>query len=517
MPYLTHKNRSPSDDVNLDPFSPFNMSCCNPILITGASYTQFVSAVFKIEFSFRRHEEIVCRGYSEYKISCEDSGPKVVDVIAGVAFVVVAVAADQAKGISIVKERSKCEGEGKVKVENVALERKVGLLSSIGLIVGIIIGSGIFISPTGVAEGAGSVGLSLILWGIGGIITLLVVVAVINITSVRLAANIQVIFLIAKVLALVIIIIGGIVNMINGKLEYIQSGFDGTSTNPGQIMLGLYSAMFAYDGWNNLNFVMDEVINPAWTLPMAMYIGMPLVIVLYMLTNVSYLTVMDVPTLVNSPAVAMTWAERVIPQVSWLIPVSVAMSAFGGFNGSIFTVGRLFYTAAKGGHMPKIVSYIHIKRITPMPAIMITTFFTIFYSLLGQVTALIDFLSFAIWLFYGVTMTTFLVMRFKEPFRSMTRPYKAPIVFPIIVLLFSVAMVVIPIATAPQIEFLYATVIMLAGFIFYFPFIYFKVKVPCMNKVTCFLQLLMQVVPPGDLSEDDHDNDITSTKSAKTD
>ena len=50
------------------------------------------------------------------------------------------VAADQAKGISIVKERSKCEGDGKVKVENVALERKVGLLSSIGLIVGIIIG-----------------------------------------------------------------------------------------------------------------------------------------------------------------------------------------------------------------------------------------------------------------------------------------------------------------------------------------------------------------------------------------
>ena len=45
---------------------------------------------------------------------------------------------------------------------------------------------------------------------------------------------------------------------------------------------------------------------------MAMYIGMPLVIVLYMLTNVSYLTVMDVPTLVNSPAVAMVIKQRAI-------------------------------------------------------------------------------------------------------------------------------------------------------------------------------------------------------------
>ncbi|KAK2151453.1 hypothetical protein LSH36_362g01000 [Paralvinella palmiformis] len=400
-----------------------------------------------------------------------------------------------------------------VEPEQVVLEKKVGLLGSIGLVVGVIIGSGIFISPTGVAEGAGSVGLSLVLWAVGGLVTmfaglsmaelgtmitksggeyiyikmtlcdwlaylwtwsqcyllkpatqavvsitcaeyilvpifqdecgappeaytkmlaavLVLMIALMNVWSVRLAASVQFVFTVAKVIALCIIIVGGMVNMANGKLEYLKTGFEGTNTNPGQIMLGLYSAMFAYDGWNNLNAVIEEVINPAWTLPVSMYIGIPLITILYMLTNISYFTVMNVDGLLDSDAVAMTWAKAVIPSVSWIIPLSVAMSTFGGVNGGFFAVGRLYYTAARESHQPQILSYIQVKRLTPMPAMIVNV----------------------------------------------------PFVFPLVVFIFSVAMVIIPIATAPQMEFLYATIVMLAGFIFYFPFVLCRVKPTCMNN-----------------------------------
>ena len=60
--------------------------------------------------------------------------------------------------------------------------------------------------------------------------------------------------------------------------------------------------------------------------------------------------------------------------------------------------------------------------------------------------------------------------------------FQVPFVFPLVVFIFSVAMVIIPIATAPQMEFLYATIVMLAGFIFYFPFVLCRVKPTCMSK-----------------------------------
>ena len=77
------------------------------------------------------------------------------------------------------------------------------------------------------------------------------------------------------------------------------------NSNP---ILGLWS----YDGWNQLNFVMEELQKPTKNLPLAILLGIPLVTLLYVLVNLSYLTVMSPAAIVSSPAVAVAWSRPVL-------------------------------------------------------------------------------------------------------------------------------------------------------------------------------------------------------------
>lgn len=70
---------------------------------------------------------------------------------------------------------TKKEGNGKNGEKDggtVHLRREIGLLSAVSLIIGTVVGSGIFIAPKGVLMNSGSVGLSLLVWGLCGILSL---------------------------------------------------------------------------------------------------------------------------------------------------------------------------------------------------------------------------------------------------------------------------------------------------------------------------------------------------------
>lgn len=89
--------------------------------------------------------------------------------------------------------------------------------------------------------------------------------------------------------------------------------------------------------------------------------------------------------------------------------------------------------------------------------------------LYGTIDSLIDFFSFTAWIFYGGAMLALLVMRYTKP--NYPRPYKVPIIIPVLVLVISSYLVVAPIIDKPQIEYLYAVFFILAGLIFYVPFV----------------------------------------------
>lgn len=87
----------------------------------------------------------------------------------------------------------------------------------------------------------------------------------------------------------------------------------------------------------------------------------------------------------------------------------------------------------------------------------------------GTIDSLIDFFSFTAWIFYGGAMFALIVMRYTKP--NYPRPYKVPIIIPYVVLIISVYLVIGPIIDKPQIEYLYAVLFILAGLVFYIPFV----------------------------------------------
>nr|XP_040060127.1 b(0,+)-type amino acid transporter 1-like isoform X1 [Gasterosteus aculeatus aculeatus] len=472
---------------------------------------------------------------------------------------------------------SESETKDKQPVKATVLQKDVGLLSGICLIVGTMIGSGIFISPKAVLLFSGAVGPCLLIWAFCGVLATLgalcyaelgtmitksggeysylmeafgpivaylyswttimvlkpsslaiitlsfaeyssspfypgctpplvvtkclsaaaiILIVSVNCLSVKLASYVQNIFTLAKLLIILVIIVAGIVMLAKGNTENLSNAFVGTSSSFGAIGLAFYNVLWAYGGWNQLNFITEELKQPSRNLPLAILIAIPLVSVCYVLVNVAYFTVMTASELLLSPAVALTFGDRVLYPVSWIVPLFVVFSTFGSANGSCFTAGRLAYVSGREGHMVKILSYISLKRYSPAPALMFNGFLALIYIIPADINTLINYFSFAQWVFYGLTALGLIVMRFTR--KELHRPVKVPIVIPGLIVLVSFYLVLAPIIDKPEMEYLYCAVFIFSGLLLYYPFVYRKVNWACklMRPITMHLQLLMEVVPP---------------------
>nr|CAH0112575.1 unnamed protein product [Daphnia galeata] len=330
--------------------------------------------------------------------------------------------------------------------------------------------------------------------------TLTRLLAALCICNVKLATKVQNIFTAAKLVAIAIIIAGGLYMIGIGNTQYLSQGFEGSTTSFGDIATAFYSGLWAYDGWNNLNYVTEELKNPFVNLPRSIMIGIPLTTACYVLVNVAYLAVLSPTEMMQSEAVAVTFGTRALGTLAWLMPLAVCISCFGSANGTLFVGGRLCYVASREGHLVDVLSYVHIRRLTPSPALLFNSAVALMMIIPGDIASLIDFFSFTAWIFYGAAMLALIVMRFTK--KDAPRPYKVPIIIPVIVLIISVYLVIGPIVDNPKIEYLYATLFILAGFLLYVPFVYYKKVLPGMSYVTTFLQLLLEVAPSTAIAED---------------
>jgi len=328
------------------------------------------------------------------------------------------------------------------------------------------------------------------------------VVTFINCWSVSLATSVQNVFCSCKLVAVAIIIGGGMYKIGEGGYEHVATGFKGTTTSVGNIATAFYSGLWAYDGWNNLNYVTEEIVNPSVNLPLSIGIAIPLVTICYVLVNISYLTVMSPSEMLVSDAVAVTFGNRILGPMAWLMPLSVAISTFGSANGTIFAAGRLCYVASREGHLVDVLSFVHIKKLTPAPALLFHAVTALAMVLSGDIEGLIDFFSFTVWIFYGMSMLALIVLRYKCP--KMHRPYKVPIVIPIIVLIISVYLVIAPIIDNPQIEYMYSIMFMVVGALLYLPFVHFGYVFTFMDKLTSFLQLILRIAPPCGIADEEY-------------
>uniref|UniRef100_H3AUZ7 b(0,+)-type amino acid transporter 1 n=1 Tax=Latimeria chalumnae TaxID=7897 RepID=H3AUZ7_LATCH len=461
-----------------------------------------------------------------------------------------------------------------VKETSTSLQKQIGLISGICLIVGTMIGSGIFISPKSVLSNVDAVGPCLIIWAASGVLATLgalcytelgtmitksggeyvyileafgqipaflyswttimvvkpssfaiitlsfaqyaatpfypgceppsivtkclaaasiIIITMVNSLSVKLANYVQNFFTAAKLVIVAVIIIAGIVLIGQGKTQNLTNTFEGAKVSFGSIGLAFYSGLWAYDGWNQLNYITEELKNPYRNLPLSIIIGIPLVTFCYILVNVAYFTVMTGTELLRSPAVAVTFGDRVLYSFSWIIPVFVAFSTFGAANGSCFTAGRITYVAGREGHMVKILSYISVERLTPAPALVFNAVFhLLLYVLLHDSLHMVS----VFWV-YGAGSFISLVL---NRFTVVGRVLKVPIVIPILMVIISVYLVLAPIIDLPELEYLYCAIFIFSGLFLYLFFVHFKFgwirKI--MRPLTIYLQMLLEVVPAED-------------------
>ncbi|KAK0512739.1 hypothetical protein JMJ35_004756 [Cladonia borealis] len=425
-------------------------------------------------------------------------------------------------------------------------------LNGLSLVVGLIIGSGIFSSPAQVNINAGSYGASLVVWTVAGILAWtgaasyaelggaiplnggaqiylskifgewagflftwcavfvlkpgsaaiiaiiggeyvvraavgpdadnasawinkgmalagMTLVVLFNCISTKLATRMGDIFMFFKFFALFGITITGIVVAATGftwdgepNTDWKTTGwFDGTSTDPSNWAVALYAGLWAFDGWDNTNYVVGEFVHPHRDLPRVIHTAMPLVILSYLLASVAYIFVLPISVIQSSNTIAVQFGSVVFGRIgSLVLAIIVAGSCFGALNAMTFTSGRLVYAAGKEGFLPGFLGHIGMPGMreptnrlqrrswasktftrligdneggfgfTPINAMLFNAILCAAYIVVGEFGTLVTFYGVAGYTFYFVTVLGLIVLRVREPY--LERPYRTWISTPII-------------------------------------------------------------------------------------
>lgn len=98
-------------------------------------------------------------------------------------------------------------------------------------------------------------------------------------------------------------------------------------------------------------------------------IAIPIVTAIFVLMNLAYMTVLSTSEMLNAPAVAVEFGNKVLGPFGFIIPLGVALSTFGCVLGIQFGTTRICSVAGSEGHFLEPMSYLHVKRATPAPAV----------------------------------------------------------------------------------------------------------------------------------------------------
>jgi APA family basic amino acid/polyamine antiporter len=207
----------------------------------------------------------------------------------------------------------------------------------------------------------------------------------------------------------------------------------GTLTLVGVAMVG---SLFAMDAWNNVTFTAGEVKKPSRDLPLSLALGTGIVVLLYTLANVAYLRVLPLSgnphgATVLARGIEYAADERVGTAVAQMIfgpagaivmALAILVSTFGCNNGLILSGARIYYAMAKDGLFFRVVGRVN-RRHAPAAALIVQCLWASLLCLSGTYSQLLDFLIFAVVIFYILTLAGLFLLRWKRP--EMDRPYRA--------------------------------------------------------------------------------------------
>ena len=284
------------------------------------------------------------------------------------------------------------------------------------------------------------------LTGYGGVDPRIVAVAAIallsaiNYVGVKPGSRLLNIFVMLKVGALAVLILCAWSG--TGATDWATTGRNDAATS-GFIAFGaaLIPILFTYGGWQQANYVAEEIRDPERWLPRSLIIGTVVVVVIYLLVNVAYLRALGLNGLAATTTPSSDAAGRWFGSFGErFVAGAIAISTFGFLDLCILAATRVYYAMAKDRAFLPAVARLHPKYQTPSTAIVLQSTWAILLVLTGKYDDLLNTVVFADWIFFGLTVAGLFVLRKKLPASS---GFKTP-GYPVLPALFVIiAMVVV--------------------------------------------------------------------------
>jgi APA family basic amino acid/polyamine antiporter len=195
----------------------------------------------------------------------------------------------------------------------------------------------------------------------------IILLSVINYVGVQAGSAVQTGFTIAKLAAIVAILIAVVVM----PPRHVPSGMEANvSHGVRDFILAISAGLFAFGGWHQVTYAAGETHNPEKTIPRALLIGMAIVTLAYLSLNAAYLHVLPLTTVLNSPHIAADAASVLVgPRAAMIVAGLVIVSAFGGLSGTILQGPRVYYALAQDGLAWRAMGVAHPRFQTPHIAI----------------------------------------------------------------------------------------------------------------------------------------------------
>ena len=396
------------------------------------------------------------------------------------------------------------------------LVRGLGPLAALMLVAGAVIGTGIFVSPSIVAREVGAPGLSLLVWGVCGVLALagglcfaelgaaiprsggtyaflyrafgqrwlpflfgwsmfavvltgvmaavatafaiyaghflgrvmpygiwtqravaigcIVFLTAMNVVGVRVGGRIQVVFTLAKITGVVLLIGAGLaLGEGTGGFAPVLPG-TGSGETIAAFGIAMIVALFAYNGWWYSTFVAAEVREPGRSIPFSIMGGMAIVLIVYLLANIVYLTVVPFEMLQASERPAADVMTVLLGQRGGdVIAAAVMLSAFGTVNAQLLSIPRVYFAMARDGLFFDAVARVHPRYRTPAVAIALQGSVACVLAFTGTFQQIITYTAFPNYAFLTLGVVSLIVLRRREP--ELPRPFRVPL-YPFTPLLF---------------------------------------------------------------------------------
>ncbi len=275
-------------------------------------------------------------------------------------------------------------------------------------------------------------------WGQIFAITAAILISFLNYLGIKKAGEFQLVFTLLKIaiiLGIVVVCFSPIGNVSSRGWQNFTTTFAGAKGGIAGFMAALVAALWAYDGWNDLNMVAGEVKRPERSIPIALIAGVATVAVLYVLVNAAVQYVLPASAIAASPRPASDAVALVMGRMgASIVSAGMALSMLVTLNGTIMSGARVPFAVARDGYFFHALAEVHPRFHTPSVAIGVQAVLSILLLLLGaNFRQLFSLAIFSEWLFYMIAGSTIFIFRQREP--QTARPYRmwgyplVPIIF----------------------------------------------------------------------------------------